>query len=317
MNNILIRIKRFISNKNTITILCVLAGVAVLLVGYVWRVNQAVDPVKIPYALKRMLPKTKVEDDMIGTIEVSGSFVKQNKDLIDSKAYILNKDWYVNYDTVIPEGSLLYKSQLVEKKDIPDTSWDDIPDGATIFSLSVNSHSTYGDSIMPDNFIDLYIKTTDEDGKVVFGKFIESIKVLAVRDGGGNDVFADSQTSRSSSELLFAVKNDLFLLLSEAVYVGGIDIVPVPRNAVYREEGANKDGETGTRVSREELMNLILEKVSEISDEIASDLTAGVNGDESSIDNDKDNNSNNPTTTTTTTTTTTRALNIPGTQSEN
>ena len=170
---------------------------------------------------------------------------------------------------------------------------------------------------LADNFIDLYIKTTDEDGKVVFGKFIESIKVLAVRDGGGNDVFADSQTSRSSSELLFAVKNDLFLLLSEAVYVGGIDIVPVPRNAVYREEGANKDGETGTRVSREELMNLILEKVSEISDEIASDLTAGVNGDESSIDNDKDNNSNNPTTTTTTTTTTTRALNIPGTQSEN
>ena len=117
---------------------------------------------------------------------------------------------------------------------------------------------------MPGNFIDLYIKAKDANDKIIFGKFIESIEVLSVRDGAGNDVFADSQAVKNSSELLFAVKNDLFLLLSEASFIDNIQIIPVPRNANYRDEG----GATGTKVSKEELINYILEKVSELSDEI-------------------------------------------------
>lgn len=265
MGNLMLKLKRFLGNKNTVTILCVIAGVAVLLIGYNYRVSQAVQPVNVPYALKRMEPKSKVEADNVGTIKVSGAFVEQTENLITSKSYILNNEWYVNYDTVIPEGGLFYKSQLVTKDEIPDTAFDDIDEGATIFSLSVNSHSTYGNSIMPGNFIDLYLKATDDNGKVIFGKFIESIKVLSVRDSSGNDVFSDSQVQRSSGELLFAVKDDLFMLLSEASFVGGIEIVPVPRNAAYRNEG---DTENGTQVSKQELVDYILEKVSELSDDI-------------------------------------------------
>lgn len=265
MGNIMLKFKRFLGNKNTVTILCVIAGVAVLLIGYNYRVNQAVKPIDVPYAMVRMSPKTRVEAENVGTIKVSGAFIEQTKDLITSKAIILNNEWYVNYDTVIPEGGLFYKSQLVTKEDLPDTAFDNIEDGATVFSLSVNSHSTYGDSIMPGNFIDLYIKATDENGKVIFAKFIESIKVLAVRDSAGENVFSDSQNEKSSSELLFAVQNDLFVLLSEATFVGGISIVPVPRNAAFRQEG---NVETGTQVSKQEIVDFILNKVSELSDDI-------------------------------------------------
>lgn len=272
MGNVMLKLKRFLGNKNTVTILCVLIGVFVLLFGYNYRVKQAVQPVNVPYALKRMEPKSKVEDENVGTIKVSGAFVEQTEDLVTSKQYIISNEWYVNYDTVIPEGGLFYKSQLVKKEDIPDTAFDDIDEGATIFSLSVNSHSTYGNSIMPGNFIDLYLKATDDNGKVIFGKFIESIKVLSVRDSSGNDVFSDSQAEKSSSELLFAVKDNLFMLLSEASFVGGIEIVPVPRNAKYRNEG---DTENGTQVSKQELVDFILAKVSELSDEI--DITTAIN----------------------------------------
>ena len=55
------------------------------------------------------------------------------------------------------------------------------------------------------------------------------------------------------------------MLLSEASFVGGIEIVPVPRNAAYRNEG---DTENGTQVSKQELVDYILEKVSELSDDI-------------------------------------------------
>lgn len=267
MGNVLLKLKRFISNKNTVTILCVIAGVAVLLIGYNYRVSQAVKPVEIPYALDRLAPKQEVSDASVGTIKVSQAFVDQNPDLFTNVYQIKNQrenPWYVNYDTVIPAGGLFYESSIVKKDQLPDTAFDKIPDNSTVFSLSVNSHSTYGNSIMPGNFIDLYVKATDENGKIIFAKFIESIKVLAVRDAAGEDVFADSQNPKSSSELLFAVQNDLFMLLSEATFVGGISIVPVPRNENYRQNGV----ETGTQVSKEEIVNFILDKVSELSDEI-------------------------------------------------
>ena len=270
MNNLLLKLKRFLGNKNTVTILCVIAGVAVLLFGYNYRVKQAVQPISVPYALKRMGPKTKVEGDNVGTIKVSGAFVEQTEDLITSKAYIINQEWYVHYDTVIPAGGLFYKSQLITRDEIPDNAFEKIEDGATVFSLGVDSHSTYGNSIMPGNYIDLYIKATDDNGKIIFGKFIESIKVLAVRDSSGNDVFSDSDVKKNSSELLFAVEDDLFMLLSEATFVGGVEIVPVPRNEAFRTEG---NTEVGTQVSKEELVNFILEKVSELSDEV--NITTG------------------------------------------
>lgn len=289
MNNIMLKLKRFLGNKNTVTILCVIAGVAVLLVGYNYRVSQAVKPQSIPYALKRLEPKTKIEREDVGTIKVSGAFVEQTKDLITNINLIYNQEWYVNYDTVIPEGGLFYEGQIVSKDELPDTAWDEIKDGETIFSLSVNSHNTYGNSIMPGNFIDLYIKATDLNGKVVFSKFIESIEVLAVRDSSGNDVFSNSQATRNSSEMIFAVPNDYFLLLSEATYVGGIEIIPVPRNEAFREQG----GETGTKVSREEIVNFILEKVSELSDEIDIENILEGQKNEENVDVPTINDSNN------------------------
>ena len=144
MGNVLVKLKRFLGNKNTITIICVLIGVGVLLFGYNYRVNQAVQPVNIPYAMKRMEPKTKVEAENVGTIKVSGAFVEQTTDLIKSKAIIVNEEWYVNYDTVIPEGGLFYSKQLVKKEDLPDTAFDKIESGvarifSTVFSTSTLS----------------------------------------------------------------------------------------------------------------------------------------------------------------------------------
>ena len=49
------------------------------------------------------------------------------------------------------------------------------------------------------------------------------------------------------------------------------NIVPVPRNAQYRNEG---DTENGTQVSKQELVDYILQKVSELSDDI--DLSSAV-----------------------------------------
>ena len=259
MGNLMTNLKRFFSNKNTVTILGIILGVVVLYIGYNYRVKQAIELVSVPYATQAIGGKTKITSQMISTVKVNKSFVKNNPNLITDVNKII--DYYVNYGNPIPEGGFFYKSQVVEAKELKDSATENIPDGYTIFSLGVNLHTTYGNSIYPGNYIDLYLKAIDDTGRLIYGKFIESIEVLAVKDSSGNHVFEASKTG-NPSELLFAVPNDMYELLMKAdlLTTNSIEIVPVPRNASYT---ANK-GET--KESSAYLKNFILSKSAVIPD---------------------------------------------------
>ncbi len=83
------------------------------------------------------------------------------------------------------------------------------------------------------------MKATD-NGKVVFGLLVKSIKVLAVVDSNGNDVFSSTNPG-APAELLFSVSDDYYSLLSRASYISGITLVPVPRNSAYTSEGSETE----------------------------------------------------------------------------
>lgn len=144
-----------------------------------------------------------------------------------------------------------------------------MPDGYTLFSMSVDIHTTYGNSMYPGDYIDLYVKMT-VDGKIVFGKLIESIEIRDVRDNKGVSVFLTSEAA-TPAELLFAVPDDLFQLLSVANYISGLELIPVPRNASY----SSNPGETN--VSSEYLRNLIRTYSQEIPDANTSNTVSGNN----------------------------------------
>lgn len=251
MGNIGVSIKRFIGNKNTVTILGVVAGILVLYIGYNWRVKQAVDPQSVPYAKQEITANTLITSQMVGSIKISKSMVDTTANLITSNGQVIGK--YVSYDTTIPEGSLFYKSQLMTAEQLPNYIVKDIADGYTVYSLQVNSHLTYANSIMPDDYIDLYFKAVDDEGKIIFTKLISSIKVIAVKDSAGNSVFSSASTSKTPAELVFAVPNDLFLLLKKADYItsNSISIIPVPRNASYSENPG------ATEVSNQDIVDFI------------------------------------------------------------
>lgn len=256
MGNLINTIKRFIANKNTVTILGVLAGVIVLWFFYTMRVNEATTPVKVPYAKEAIGARTEITQDMIGWIEINSKFLNNAK-IAKSQGEVVGK--YVTTGTSIPAGGLFYTSQIVEKSALPSSIYDDIEDGHTPYGLAVNNHTTFGNSIYPGEKIDLYMKATDETGKIIFGKLIESITVLAVTDSSGQSVF-DSTTTKTPAELIFAVPDDMFTLLMSCDYLSGVTIVPVPRNKNYTAEG----GETKTQ---EYLKNFILAKVATIPTE--------------------------------------------------
>ena len=98
--------------------------------------------------------------------------------------------------------------------------------------MPVSLETTYGNSIFTGNYIDLYFAGYDYDDKLIVAKFIESIRVLAVIDGHGNNIFEKSSNVEPPSYLMFSIPEDLHLLLRKAIYKK-VNLFPVPRNAEY------------------------------------------------------------------------------------
>ena len=269
MGNLLVPFKKFLSNKNTITILGVLLGLVVLYFGYTWRVNQSVAPTQVPYATTTLVSGTKITEDVIGYTDIPRDMLKNMGNIITN--YTQLQDKLVSYDGKIPANSFFFTEAVITEDEMPDSVFANIMDGYTVFSLAVDNHSTYANSIFPNDSIDLYLKTTygnegAQDDLLVFGRLIKSISVLAVKDDEGNNVFRDKDNVGEPAELLFAVPEDLFLLLKKAEYLGNFDIIPVPRNDNYTEHAG------ATEVESDVLEQMIIEKTFVIPGE-CTDLT--------------------------------------------
>lgn len=214
-------------NKGIVTIIAIAACLAILFFAYRYRVNKAINAVSVPIATRTLEARKLIDEDDIKTVKVAYSMITSN--VIINKEKIIGK--YVNYNTFIPEGSLFYDSAVVTWSSMPDSTWSDIPEGNTIVSLSVNSQSTYGNSIYPGDKIDLYYQGSMGENRFV-GKLIEGITVLAVKDERGNHIFKKSAEQTNAAALIFSVPENMHLLLRKAIYLNGY-VIPVPRNASY------------------------------------------------------------------------------------
>lgn len=227
MNNFKIAAKRFLQNKNTVTIIGVLVIILVLFFGYRYQINKMVSPVSnIPVAADTIQPKTKITSDMIEYIDVAPIVLQSN--VITNKNLIVGK--YSNYNTVIPQGSLFYTGVVVNEDELPDSAFVDLADGEVPYNFPVTMDSTFGNSIYPGNYIDVYMKALNENGELMVGKLIENVKVLAVKDSQGRHVFENSTEARTPSTLIFGLKPEINILLRKASYMSAFSTVlfPVP-----------------------------------------------------------------------------------------
>lgn len=262
MGNIGTTIKRFLSNKNTVTLIAIVVCTIILYIFYNNRVNNAVQTTYVCYAVETIPARTEITSEMVDTIKVLSSQVSSN--MVTSCDQVVGK--YASYANEIPQNSYFYESMLMTGEDMPDSAFDDIPDGYTLYNLSVTFESTYGNAIFPGDYIDLYLRTEDVSGLLLYGKFIQSIQVLGVKDSEGKNVFETTVETRTPSQLLFSVPEDLYLLLKKAEYLG-LEIVIVPRNNNYT---AN-EGET--LVSSDYLKQLVLDQTAAIPDECITETT--------------------------------------------
>lgn len=270
-------LKKLLGNKGVVTIAAGVLCLVILFFAYRYRVDKAINAISVPYALRDIKARTEISKDDVGIVKVASSMVTDN--VITSDANVIGK--YVNYNTFIPAGSLFYASSVVTWDTMPDSAWSNIPEGYTVVSFPVNEKTTYGNSIFPGDKIDLYYSTYDS-GKLVYGKLIEGIEILAVKDGQGNHIFKKSASQTEAAAFIFAVPEDLHLLFRKAYAISGSEnLIPIPRNANYNPT---------TTISSDYLKNLILQNTREVPLDYIDETT---DGDNTNNDNNNNNNNNN------------------------
>ncbi len=238
MGNLVNTLKKFVTNKNTVTILGILAGIIVLWIFYNYRVNKAIDPVRVPYAVKELTATSMITQEDIEWTEVSRKFLNGVKVITNINDLVGH---YVNVGTSIPEGGLFYQDQVVTNKDLPDSWYSDLPKGYTTYLLSVNSKTTVGNSIYEGNYIDIYVRYVDDANNSYIGPLLEHIKVLGVLDNQNQRVF-DASSSRTPAAFAFGVTQQQWNWLKAAEYLKNAEVFPVPRGKYYSEEGETLQG---------------------------------------------------------------------------
>ena len=240
MNNFMVSARRIINNKNTVTIVGVIVILAILYMGYNSTINNAVNPVKVPVAANLIGPQTEITVEDVKWIEVPS--ISKPSNVILQESQIVGK--YTDINATIPEGSMFYADVLVEKDDLPGTWLTKLKADVngvidTPAYINVNVVSTYGNSIQPDDYIDLYMKAQDESKLIMYGKLLENVQILAVKDSSGEDVFSGSDSDATPSYLYFGLSEELYVLYTKALYLEreGVELVVVPHGGVVPVTG--------------------------------------------------------------------------------
>ena len=126
------------------------------------------------------------------------------------------------------------------------------PKGYVLYNLAVDTDSTYGNSVYPGNYIDIYLKSvykvsdnsnmTPEErqnaDKIMYGELLSNIQVLAVKDSEGQPVFQNIDENRKPSMVVFAVPKEYYILLKKAEYMRTYEtqLVLVPTNESLKDE---------------------------------------------------------------------------------
>ncbi len=204
----------FLKNKNTVTIISSILIVAVLIIGYNYRVNTAVKMQTVPYAKKTINEKTEITEGMIDNIKVPKAALKGN--IVTDKSYLIAADgsfkYYTKVNTKIPKGSLIYWDAISKEEYLPDSSLYMLEEGETLNYITVDLVSSYSNSIKPGQYIDIYA-SLQYNQKNQVAKLFKNIKILAVKTSNGLNVFENGAKDRIPYIIFFGLpaEEDMFL----------------------------------------------------------------------------------------------------------
>ena len=235
-----------------------------LFFAYRYQINRQVNPISVPVAADTIQPRTKITKDLIDYVDVAPIVIGDNVILDVDKI----KDRYSNYNTVIPAGSMFYEETVIDEANLPDASLIKLDKGDVPYNFPVNVATTYGNSMFPGNYIDIYMKAQNNDGVLMVGRLLENIKILAVKDSSGRNVFENTSETRTPAYLIFGLSNKNNILLRKASYMSSfsVELFPVPH-------GVNIEAETGETIVSSQTLENFINANTVANDEITEEVT--------------------------------------------
>jgi hypothetical protein len=280
----------FLKNKNTVTALASILIVVVLVLGYNIRVNQATTPVQIPYANTIIEPRTLIDETMIDYMSIPTASIKGK--IYRNRGEIVGR--YTKDNVLIPQGSFFYVDALTDSEgNIEKELYEKIEEGQTLNYITVDMLSSYSNSVVPGNYIDIYAYVQD-DNKNKIAKLLENIKVIAVRTSSGLNVFESSTEARTPFLVYFGLpyEQDMLLKKIHAINSWGagvsgsatadegttstamtnITLYPVPTNVGFKTKSKDKIKVT---ISSEEMARIIDDRAEDITTPDTNDNLSG------------------------------------------
>lgn len=266
MNNLSMSLKKFMGNKNTVTIIGVILIVAILYIFYTYRINQAVKLVKVPVATVKIEAGTKITTDMYDMLEIPIDLLKSKTGAVfyTEEKSVVNK--YVVYNNTIAKGSVFYEGTVVDGTDMVTSKFKDIPDGYRIYPLSLNNISgIYG---APEEYIDIYFSAISEDSKVMFGQLYSGIQILAIVDENGNNAYnptpAEGEEVATPATLYLAVPEELYIMFGRLERIN--EVLPYLNSHLVLTPNLEEpeSGNIDIYLTSDDIRNLINENSQEI-----------------------------------------------------
>lgn len=98
----------------------------------------------------------------------------------------------------------------------------------------------------------------DDSGKIIYGRFIDNINVLAVKDSSGKNVFESTEEERTPAFIYFSLVEPKYLLFSSMNYIetNDIEVIIVPNTIKYTPED-----KTAVEVTSDYITNFIIDKI--------------------------------------------------------
>lgn len=256
-------------SKELVTIIGVVLIMGILYFTYNYQLNKSLEISKnIPIAARQISAGTKITEEDIETIDVPSSMLS-NFDIVTDMDEIIGQ--YVLYDALVPEGSFFYNATLSADDISPDAMFKDLTENEDAIMMDVSLETTYGNSIMPGNVIDIYAEAVDiganKDGEneYIVGPLVTGAKVLAVLDSNGQNVFADHNEVLSPRWFVFTLSSDIIQTIRKAQKLQAsayqIELFPVVSGKSWNTAGDN------TLVSQNYITNLIENATIEIKSE--------------------------------------------------
>ena len=118
---------------------------------------------------------------------------------------------------------------ITSEEDIITKLTNETPAGQKLYIHNVSMSDTFGNSILPNSNVGIYVKTNSKEGYI-----ITNVKVLAILDENNENAFSENET-KTPSKILFYLSDNDYSLLEKTKNLGEIRLIPGSANKLNQE----------------------------------------------------------------------------------